>query len=449
MVLITGDAAIQAAGMTKEHARAFQDIANAFTCILMSRSVNLDCTGLIAEGYASKGFKVKAKSCNWGPTAGFVLADPRLTKLGPSVKDKEKEEITKAFKDGAETTRVLISDARLQYLIEKEKLYSDSNPSLKTNLGDLLSKPQFDCYGKVSDQGKDFTLQFRLKRENVKLKTGNFKPMWGVYYAPDVDGVVWDNQQYKEVKSTEGNLIPLLAMTNPSNVESHKGEKDLEEYQKALTGDYDLFAVLPVDADKLTDSERVSLQDKCNFYDKNGWDLRHVKIGITKADAALLKNEDKNLGNITVRLRVLMEGLNGKMQEYDKYKGRNMIHHSDEAGRPFEPELDFPVIAFVPTTLKSFFDFKKILPGASEAYLQHTIFAIPSVQELANLFVATRTKFAVMVNTSWLKAIAGKDKDKEKQNLPGDAIIKCFEVPVWTDEERAKGDQFLVLKFKG
>lgn len=446
MVLITGDAAIHAAGMTKEHARAFQEIADAFTCIIMSRSVNLDCTGLIEEGYASKGFKVKAKSCNWGPTAGFVLADPRLTKLGPLAEDKEKDEIVKAFKEGAGKTKVLISDLRLKYLLARKKLYSKANSLVfDAKLEDLVNKTPgfyFDCYGIVKyleeKTEKNFALQFRLKREQVKLKSGNSPLMWAVYYAPGAEGVVWDNNQYKKIKSTEQDLIPVLAMTNPTQVESHRGEKDLEEYQRALTGDYDLFAVLPMDADKLTDSEKASLQDKCNFYDKNGWDLRYVKIGITDQDAYLLKNENKNLGNITVRLRVLMEGLNSKMQQYDKYNGRNMIHHSDEAGRPFEPELEFPVIAFVPATLKNFFDLKKILPNADTSYLQNTIFAVPSAPELANLFVAARAKFAVMVNTSWSNALA---------KMKGDAILQGFEVPAWTDAERAQGDEFLVLKF--
>lgn len=441
MVLITGNAAIGAAGMTKEHARAFQEIADAFTCIIMSRSVNLDCTGLIEEGYASKGFKVKAKSCNWGPMAGFVLADPRLTKLGPLAEDKEKKEIIKAFGDKAGTTKVLISDVRLQYLIEQKKLYSDAKPSVfNANLGDLINKPQFDCYGIPKDSEgkteKNFALQFRLKRENVELKSGNFKPMWAIYYAPRVEGVEWDNNQYKKNESTEKKLIPVLAMTNPTHVESHQGEKDLEEYQKALTGDYDLFAVLPVNGDQLTESEKASLKDECIFYDKNGWDLRHVKVGITKDNEQLLKNEHKNLGNITVRLSILMDSLNSKMQEYDKYKGRNMIHHSDEAGRPFEPELDFPVIAFVPATLKNFFDLKKIVPDAN--YLHNTIFAVPSAPELANLFVAARAKFAVMVNTSWRNALA---------KMKGDAILQGFEIPVWDEQERAQGDEFLVMNF--
>jgi RNA polymerase sigma-70 factor (ECF subfamily) len=370
VVLITGDAAIQATGMTQEHARAFQEIADTFTCIIMSRSVNLDCTGLIEEGYASKGFKVKAKSCNWGPTAGFVLADPRLTKRGPLAESDEKKEIIKAFQDGkAGTKNVLISDVRLQYLLEHKKLYSNSNFSiLNTKLADLISKSRFDCYGIVkyfeNSTEKAFALQFRFKRENIKLKSGNIKPMWAIYYAPDAEGIVWDKGEYKKIKSTEKNLIPVLAMTNPTEVESHQGEKNLEDYQRALTGDYDLFAVLPVNGDKLTDSEKASLKDKCIFYDKNGWDLRHVKVGITKDNAQLLKNEHKDLGNITVRLKILMDALNSKMQEYDKYKGRNMVHHSDEAGRPFEPELEFPVIAFVPATLKNYFDLKKVVPNA-------------------------------------------------------------------------------------
>ena len=54
------------------------------------------------------------------------------------------------------------------------------------------------------------------------------------------------------------------------------------------------------------------------------------------------------------------------------------------------------------------------------------------------MFVAARAKFAVMVKTSWHHALA---------KMKGDAILQGFEIPVWTDEERAQGDEFLVMNF--
>lgn len=46
--------------------------------------------------------------------------------------------------------------------------------------------------------------------------------MWSVYYAPGVIGVVWNEQgQYQEVTSTQEKLIPVLAMNNPTHLQSH------------------------------------------------------------------------------------------------------------------------------------------------------------------------------------------------------------------------------------
>src|SRR5687767_8456368 len=77
--------ACQMSGMPIAHARGFQQVANDSRCMIASRSVGKYATTLILEGYASKGFHVKAKSCDWGPMAGFVLSDPRFGKSGTTL----------------------------------------------------------------------------------------------------------------------------------------------------------------------------------------------------------------------------------------------------------------------------------------------------------------------------------------------------------------------------
>ena len=52
--------------------------------VVMSRAPGAAATGLIAAGQDLKGYFVKAKSCNWGPMAGFMCQLPPLNKLGPS-----------------------------------------------------------------------------------------------------------------------------------------------------------------------------------------------------------------------------------------------------------------------------------------------------------------------------------------------------------------------------
>jgi hypothetical protein len=67
-------------GFVPEHARACQEVAERFNCVIMFREPGKLAQGLIAESYAMKGFRIDTKSCDWGPMAGFVCADPRLSK---------------------------------------------------------------------------------------------------------------------------------------------------------------------------------------------------------------------------------------------------------------------------------------------------------------------------------------------------------------------------------
>ena len=115
---IYGAAAKQLTGTTNAHSAAFQAAADQFRAVIGSRAVGKWATGLLEEGYATKGFHNKAKSCNWGPMAGFVLSDPRFTKRGDSLeaRTKQRKDLSKAFQGGATEVPVYISDRRLAAL---------------------------------------------------------------------------------------------------------------------------------------------------------------------------------------------------------------------------------------------------------------------------------------------------------------------------------------------
>ena len=98
--MVRGDEACALTGIPQQHAEVFQAVADSTGCMISSRAVGKYATGLILEGYASKGFHNKAKSCNWGPMAGFVLADPRFTKAPELV--KQAEALKDAHAHGAE-----------------------------------------------------------------------------------------------------------------------------------------------------------------------------------------------------------------------------------------------------------------------------------------------------------------------------------------------------------
>jgi len=63
---------------------SFMQTARTTKSVILSRlpgGVGLD---LISKGYDLKGFHIKAKSCNWGPMAGFICQLPVFNKLGIS-----------------------------------------------------------------------------------------------------------------------------------------------------------------------------------------------------------------------------------------------------------------------------------------------------------------------------------------------------------------------------
>ena len=116
MTILRGDAAVNHVGYPLSHAKAFQRVANQKRCIIMGRAVGSACTGLIEEGYASKGFHCKAKSCNWGPMAGFVVEDPNLTKRTPDEFGKQWDDLVDSFHHGASSVPLYITNHRRSWL---------------------------------------------------------------------------------------------------------------------------------------------------------------------------------------------------------------------------------------------------------------------------------------------------------------------------------------------
>lgn len=114
MPILTGQAALDATGTLAAHSETFQSVATSSQCVIASRAVGKFATGLLRDGYATKGFHNKAKSCNWGPMAGFVLSDPRFTKRGDSreAMQEQRTDLFKAFKGGAGEVPVYITEAR-------------------------------------------------------------------------------------------------------------------------------------------------------------------------------------------------------------------------------------------------------------------------------------------------------------------------------------------------
>ncbi len=187
--------------------------------MIACRAVGKFATGLILEGYASKGFHNKAKSCNWGPMAGLVLRDPRFTKA-PEV-DKQAKSLADAAHCGATEVTVIISEARKKWLLQ-------NNCMSPSKLGDADT----EYYFSASPHGA--MLYFALRRTNG-VQGANGQQMWAVNYAL-TEGRMTSADTSKTEKSAVGSgYLPVLAVRDPMCTIPQA------DFHSATTGDYDLL----------------------------------------------------------------------------------------------------------------------------------------------------------------------------------------------------------------
>jgi hypothetical protein len=150
--------------------------------------------------------------------------------------------------------------------------------------------------------------------------------LWQVFYAPGEVRLSGDLKSPN--KGAPGGLLPVMAMIDPACPSALR-----RSYRGATTGDYDLFAIFP----------------RRSSYSRSGTDKRMVpgtdrfKVGVQ----SYIGVEDAHRGNLTPRIAEARFKLNAGIAAAG-YKGGDVVHHSDEAGRPMVNNIDFPFIAFVP-----------------------------------------------------------------------------------------------------
>ena len=295
---------------------AFLNTANELNCVIMSRVPGRAATMLINERYDLKGYFVKAKSCDWGPMAGFICSTPEFSKI-EATPDKIKGQ-AKALKDylnvlwsmrqphdpGVPTPvvhphgvgtddqlmtmrdnafiPVVISTARKEWLENPENpgyidraLYDSTNRvGIAHNSAGTVCLPfaikgvpgQANCWallhgGAYLKQGDTWVLQ-----PANKFLTPDPKPD-----APK-EKIPAEQLAYFEGKfrSALGGwplpygedipLRPVYACQNP--FPAYERTADVR-YKNAFAGDYDLFAVWPATRgyDRRYDLQRVSERD--------------------------------------------------------------------------------------------------------------------------------------------------------------------------------------------
>ncbi|MEM7188183.1 MAG: anthrax toxin-like adenylyl cyclase domain-containing protein [Pseudomonadota bacterium] len=312
-------------GIPLTHQQAFQEVANAQRCIIMSRAVGTACTQLIEEGYSSKGFHIKAKSCNWGPMSGFVLEDPNLTKRRPDEVEKQQHDLEHAFKDwDAKATPLYITDARRRNLEGQGVIIlAGGGSNAKVYWG-----KQYPGGGVGDDAHKALrSMRFVLRKtDGNTLKNAPSKDMWAVRYHDESQAV-----HAGSIKDSGA----VYAMVNPANL----GGRGAGGVRTAVTGDYDLFSLCV----------RRDLY-RPGGVGQRGHDARMVSVPKLEKNIKAKKQdvgEDIHMGNMSPRHHDVKNALNTAFQRRG-YAGGNMVHHSDEAGRPFIDDVDMPLFAVVP-----------------------------------------------------------------------------------------------------
>lgn len=322
------DDAMHLVGMPREHARIFAQAARQEKCIISSRQLGRVCTGLMREGYDTKGFRMKSKSCDFGPMAGFICVDERLHKKGPNYNKQQKADVVHALHgDDWDTTgrwkasveQICLTETRLRELMAWDDAeYRDAriNPQAVPGVPNIL-------YGSVSSPVQ---FNYVLRRE---LRFNN--PVWALYATDRVIKPVVLRSAWA-IAAPGLELKPLLALVNPYP------PYDKGHYKNCCTGDYDLFGVWP----------------KKSIFQRLGEDRRIA--GMPSVMTARQRNdqtlawEDKRLGNISDRVHTVAQVINSLAHGLNGGRGecRDVIHHSDEAGRPFISGIDDHIIAFIP-----------------------------------------------------------------------------------------------------
>ena len=326
------------------HAKACEQVAEWTNCIILFREPGVMAEGLIAEHYSMKGFRIDTKSCNWGPMAGFVCADPRLTKDPVYAAADKNPKWTHEALSGhivekwfgkvedpewkANVMPIAISKDRIEQLKARNVIH----PRLDT--GSAASKSvSADFVGESRAPKGDTVLYWRL------VPAGGADQWWlkdrgqrqANYYVLCVDtqGAKPFRQQYPdgvEPIRFKGHET-ILGLINPGTTE--------RGFKACVTADYDLFAIWPGTGaeDRMARQHELmgDLRDKM----QTPAPLPGGVARMPGVDTRLQKGghrEHHRFGDVSARTMNVKVLLNSALQGRTGYQGGNAIHHNDEAG---------------------------------------------------------------------------------------------------------------------
>lgn len=358
------------AGILRAHREAFLNVAYQMKAIIMVRAPGKFCTGLINDGYDSKSMLNHAKSCNWGPMAGFVLERPMFSKDGLTQRGWQRQEhaLGEAVLNGSGTTRLIITERRRKELVNKGVIATDpraSNNAIDAALEAVrptstssVLRYQATCADPIADKKRPPEDDRLTKAQNIrfflialKQKDIDGTPLWAVYWWHPVHNdlrrvmamvdPIWQT-------NAQNQLATLDQYSDTTKVTYGRVAANMPEHKKACTGDYDLFAIWRFR--KACPQPQQDVLDYTNFQwnDKTGLITPFYSKCIVWLNEAL---NQRRWGDPDEGWDIAKEDKSAYCN-FD-YKGGELLHHSAEVARPAAgvSNVDLPVIAFLPWNL--------------------------------------------------------------------------------------------------
>lgn len=354
------------AGFPRKHGDACQEVANESDRIIVSRCAQEIGIQLLEENYASKGFGIKAKSCDWGPFAGFAMGHFQYSKFETGEERYRKQ--IKFFESSGHTgfhnanihlemarpEIIRLTTNRLNFLLRKGKI------NIAPDIGDGARVTCAGPFGPVLFllkfiPGSDACWAFLHQSEPPEELKGLAEKYQGTTGVdPKAD---WGKWTY--VKGMV-NLLPE--------------DRNLADPAKnCVAGDYDLWGVFPRKGSSMA-KHGMDRQSRI-FAGVNPNASQGIKniVGQLQQDtlsrAPMRTNvqmvggqrqefkyqEDPELGNVSPLLFDTMSKLNRRIKSKG-YLGGRMVHHNDDMGNPFRSDVEKQLIAFIPNDRAYFID---------------------------------------------------------------------------------------------
>ncbi|CAH8188846.1 Adenylate cyclase [Vibrio aestuarianus] len=295
-------------GIVKTHLLPILQVAKKSNQIISFRPVDPMSTGLIGEGYPTKGFAIKGKSSNHGPQAGFICVDQNLSKLHVTLKNDKANRQNQVTKYNASVHECL-----------------EKGDAVAVNL--TLSQSRIDWLKNSQ------TIKVEGNNNTLKIFSE------GLEYKAEKNGDKFEISHKGQ---------PLKVLADPKT-------------QQPLTADYDLMFIAPktehldlANYDKLPVNRVhfsvLSETYKMRFREKEGEDftpqLFYAKEEQTKGSSG------QAIGNATPRITKAIDELN---TETVGENGNPVVHHNADSGSPAtDTASNYPITVFMPENLAGY-----------------------------------------------------------------------------------------------